>query len=87
MTMPVISKEGTKMFRSVHLVAETAAAVETLMKEWGFSSLRETMLDIIREDIECAGLPAIAAEPYKDSTDEELLQYCTELYRRDSLPL
>ena len=51
MTMPVISKEGTKMFRSVHLVAETAAAVETLMKEWGFSSLRETMLDIIREDI------------------------------------
>ena len=35
------------MFKNISLAAETAAAVEKLMKEWNFSSIRETMLDII----------------------------------------
>lgn len=68
------------MFKNTSLAAETAAAVEKLMKEWNFSSIRETMLDIIQEDIECAGYPAIAAEPFKECSDEELLNYCVRLY-------
>ena len=75
------------MFKNISLAAETAAAVEKLMKEWNVSSIRETMLDIIQEDIECAGYPAIAAEPFKECSDEELLQYCMELYKLGTLPL
>ena len=75
------------MFKNASLAAETAAAVENLMKECKFSSMRETMLDIIQEDIECAGYPAIAAEPFKECSDDELLQYCMELYKLGTLPL
>ena len=75
------------MFKNASLAAETAAVVENLMKEWKFSSMRETMLDIIQEDIESAGYPAIAAEPFKECSDEELLQYCMELYKLGALPL
>jgi len=53
------------MIRNVHLAAETAAALAAIMKEWKSSSLGDTIPDIIRENIEYAGLPAIAAEPRK----------------------
>lgn len=53
------------MIRNVHLAAETAVALAAIMKEWKSSSLGDTIPDIIRENIDCAGLPAIAAEPRK----------------------
>ena len=63
--MPVISKEEKNMIRNVHLAAETAAAIAAIMKKWKSSSLGDTIPGIIRENIEYAGLPAIAAEPRK----------------------
>ena len=56
------------MIRNVHLAAETAAAIAAIMKEWKSSSLGDTIANIIRENIEYAGLCAIAAEPRKHVT-------------------
>ena len=53
------------MIRNAHLAAETAAALAAIMKEWKSSSLGDMIPDIIQENIEYAGLPAIAAEPRK----------------------